>query len=204
MASKGEEKPELVGSKQGIVSVTKAKHDQIVLVLRVVAFLATASATIVMGLNQETKTLLVGTIGTTPIRATLKAKFQHTPAFVFFVVANGLASVYNLVMLGVDVFGRKLDCKGLRLVIISILDMVIVAVVAAGASSAAFMAELGKNGNSHAKWNKICDKFESFCHQGGGALIPSFIALLLLLLISAISIITLHNQKLTSPHATTP
>lgn len=83
MASKGEEKPELVGSKQGIVSVTKAKHDQIVLVLRVVAFLATASATIVMGLNQETKTLLVGTIGTTPIRATLKAKFQHTPAFVY-------------------------------------------------------------------------------------------------------------------------
>ncbi|KAJ9691373.1 hypothetical protein PVL29_013529 [Vitis rotundifolia] len=204
MASVGEGKPELVGSKQGIVSVTKANRDQIVLVLRVVAFMATASATIVMCLNQETKTLLVGTVGSTPITATLKAKFQHTPAFVFFVVANGLASVHNLVMLVVDVFGGKLDCKGLRLVIITILDMVIVAVVAAGACSAAFMAELGKNGNSHAKWNKLCDKFESFCHQGAGALISSFIALLLLLLISAISIITLHNQKLTSPHATTP
>lgn len=77
---------------------------------------------------------------------------------------------------------------------------VMVAVVAAGASSAAFMAELGKNGNSHAKWNKICDKFERFCHHGGGALIPSFIALLLFLLISAISIITLHNQKLATLH----
>lgn len=73
-----------------------------------------------------------------------------------------------------------------------------VAVVAGGVSAAAFLAELGKNGNSHARWDKICDKFDRFCHQAGGALIPSFVALLLFLLISAISIVKLRNQKLSA------
>lgn len=54
----------------------------LLLALRVVAFLATASATLVMALNKETKKLVVATIGSTPITATLTAKFQHTPAFV--------------------------------------------------------------------------------------------------------------------------
>lgn len=51
-------------------------------VLRLVAFLATSSAVVVMALNKETKTLVVATIGTNPITVSLTAKFQHTPAFV--------------------------------------------------------------------------------------------------------------------------
>ena len=39
-------------------------------------------------------------------------------------IANALASVHNLVMLALEIFGGKLDCKGFRLVIITILDMV--------------------------------------------------------------------------------
>ena len=63
------------------------------------------------------------------------------------------------------------------------------ALVSGGANAAAFMAELGKNGNSHARWDKICDKFGTFCDRGGGALIASFTALALMLLISVISIL---------------
>lgn len=55
---------------------------KVVLMLRVMAILATAAATIVMALNKQTKTFVVATIGTTPISATLAAKFHHTPAFV--------------------------------------------------------------------------------------------------------------------------
>jgi hypothetical protein len=43
----------------------------------------------------------------------------------FFVIANGLASIHNLVMIMGDLFGQKLDYKGLRLAMIAILDMVI-------------------------------------------------------------------------------
>lgn len=80
-----------------------------------------------------------------------------------------------------------------------------VALASAGDGAAAFMAELGKNGNSHARWNKICDKFGTYCDRGGGALIASFIGLGLLLVVSVLSIIKLlANQKPTNYHVTLP
>jgi uncharacterized protein (TIGR01569 family) len=48
------------------------------------------------------------------------------------------------------------------------------ALLATGAATAAAMAELGKNGNVHARWNPICDRFGSFCSRGGVALASSF------------------------------
>lgn len=64
------------------LAATSGKSSKILLGLRVLAFLATLSAAIVMGLNKETKTFVVGNVGNTPIKATFTAKFQHTPAFV--------------------------------------------------------------------------------------------------------------------------
>lgn len=60
----------------------KKKKDWVLLSLRVVAFFATASATLVMALNKQTKSFIVGTTGSTTITATLSAKFNQTPAFV--------------------------------------------------------------------------------------------------------------------------
>lgn len=56
--------------------------DRRVVFLRMVSFLGTASATLVMAFSKETKTLVVATIGNTPVRATITAQFQHNPAFV--------------------------------------------------------------------------------------------------------------------------
>ncbi|ESW10539.1 hypothetical protein PHAVU_009G218200 [Phaseolus vulgaris] len=189
MASENGEKVEV-----GLSAVAEAKakkKDWVVLSLRVVAFLATASATLVMALNKQTKSFVVATVGTTPIRASLAAKFNQTPAFVFFVVANANASLHNLVMIAMEVLGPQYDYKGLRLVLIAILDMMAMAVASAGDGAAAFMSELGKNGNSHARWDKICDKFESYCNRSAAALAVSFLGFILLLIISVMSIIKL-------------
>ncbi|KAI4323043.1 hypothetical protein L6164_022680 [Bauhinia variegata] len=67
----------------------------------------------------------------------------------------------------------------------------VVTLASAGDGAATFMSELGKNGNSHARWNKICDKFEPYCNRGGIALITSFIGNILLLIITVMSIIKL-------------
>ncbi|KAE8735714.1 CASP-like protein 1B1 [Hibiscus syriacus] len=165
------------------------------LVLRLLAFLAAAAATLVMVLNKQTKTFVVATIGTTPLKLTLTAKFNHTPAFVFFVMANGLVSIHNLVMIMVDLLRSKLDYKGFRFPMVAILDMLNVALLSGGANAAVFMAELGKNGNSHARWDKICDKFGTYCDRGAGALIASFLALAFMLLVSFISILKLANSS---------
>ncbi|KAG5235844.1 integral membrane family protein [Salix suchowensis] len=189
MGLQHEEKLEL-----GCSSSQPRSRKWVLLTVRVIAFLATATATLVMALNKETKTLVVAMVGSTPIKVTLTAKFQHTPAFVFFVIANAMASFHNLMMIMVELFGQKLDYKGLRLAMIAILDMTTVALISGGASAATFMAEVGKNGNSHARWNKICDKFETFCDRGGVAIIASSAGLLLMLIITAMSIFKLLNK----------
>jgi len=70
------------GEKVEVPETKPKKKDWIVLSLRVVAFLTTASATLVMALNKQTKTFVVANVGNTPIKATLAAKFNQTPAFV--------------------------------------------------------------------------------------------------------------------------
>jgi hypothetical protein len=82
MAQQDGGKPEF-GFNDSTPAVQKrSKEYWVLLLLRLAAFLATASATLVMALNKQTKTLVVATIGNTPLKATLTAKFQHTPAFV--------------------------------------------------------------------------------------------------------------------------
>ena len=68
--------------KSGVGSAVVKPKDWTLFMLRLSSLLATAAATIVMSLNKQTKTLVVATIGSTPIAATLTAKFQHNPAFV--------------------------------------------------------------------------------------------------------------------------
>ncbi|KAM1864431.1 hypothetical protein ACFX14_004642 [Malus domestica] len=178
-----------------LVAVRKLT-DSTIVVLRVVAFLATVSATVVMAMNKETKSIVVATVGTTPLSVTLTAKFQHTPANVYFVIANGIASFHNLFMMAVHFFGdHTFKDKGLQLVMVAILDVMIVALLSSGDGAATFMAQLGKKGNSHAMWNKICDKFEKFCDHAGGAIIASYIGLILLLVITALSIIKLLKRN---------
>ncbi|CAN4081938.1 unnamed protein product [Withania somnifera] len=195
MAQEGNgQKPAVVGENNNITK-PKDYSNWVMPLLRLFAFGATISATLVMALNKQEKTIVIATIGTTPIQATLNAKFHHTPAFVFFVIANGLSSLYNLLMLTSCFIGKKYDYKGLRFYVIGILDMINVALVSSGASSAAFMGQLGKEGNSHARWNKICDKFETFCRHGEGAIIASFIGLLFMIIATSINIIKLKNVQ---------
>lgn len=80
MASRNNEEKVELGFND--VPKTKPKKDWVLLSLRVVAFLATTSATLVMAFNKETKSFVVGINGSTPIKATLVAKLNQTPAFV--------------------------------------------------------------------------------------------------------------------------
>ncbi|KAG2282922.1 hypothetical protein Bca52824_054142 [Brassica carinata] len=188
-----------------VLAATSTKSCKVLLGLRVLAFSATLSAAIVMGLNKETKTFVVGNVGNTPVKATFTAKFQHTPAFVFFVVANAMVSFHNMLMIAVHLFGVKMEFTSFRLLSVAILDMLNVTLISAAANAAAFISEVGKNGNKHARWDKICDRFATYCDHGAGALIAAFAGVVLMLTISAISISRLaHPNKCSSSTAATP
>ncbi|KAL8508256.1 hypothetical protein ACS0TY_018734 [Phlomoides rotata] len=190
-ASEGGVKPEINHDPAPVTCGSKV--NLMIIGLRLLAFCSTLSATLVMALNKQTRTIVVATIGSVPIQATLTAKFQDTPANVFFVIANGNATLHNLVMLVLTFVGPKIHFKGLVPLAIPVLDLLNVAIVSGGASAAAFMGQLGRNGNSHARWNKICDKFETYCDRSGGAIIASFVGVMLITVTCSISIIRLRN-----------
>ncbi|KAL5716320.1 hypothetical protein ACHQM5_018033 [Ranunculus cassubicifolius] len=192
MAQESGVKKEVISSRG---SQQKMSRNWVILILRMLALGGTVSATLVMALNKQEKTFTLGTIGTTPITATVTAKFQHTPAFVFFVVVNSIGSLHNLLMLVGDLLVYKFDFRGLRLLTVTVLDMGTVALLSAGSGAAAFMAALGKNGNSHARWNKICDRFGTYCDHGAGALIAAFLGIVFLMMINALSIIALYKKS---------
>ncbi|WOK97089.1 CASP-like protein 1B1 [Canna indica] len=149
--------------------------------IRSASLLATITAAVLMGLNKQTRTITVAIVGTTPVLQSFTATFQQTPAFVYFVVANAAASLYNLVLLVL----RPLLKPKAHDFLLFLLDMVMFALVATGAATAASMAELGKNGNMHARWNPVCDRFEGFCIRGGLAIVASSIGALLLFIMNA-------------------
>lgn len=57
------------------------KPKWVAVLLRSVVVAAMITATLLMELNKQTRTMTVAIIGTTPIFQTFTAKFQHTPAF---------------------------------------------------------------------------------------------------------------------------
>ncbi|KAI3697787.1 hypothetical protein L6452_30884 [Arctium lappa] len=190
MGGEGGEKAE---EKSGCIWRWRLKMVVLILMLRLLALFATAAATLVMALNKQTHTFAVATIGNTPVKITLTAKFQHTPANVMFVIANGVATLHNLLMLAFSFVNDKYNLKGLRFLIVATLDMMTIAVVSGAATAIAFMGELARNGNSHARWNKICDNFERYCDQGSGAMLASYIGILFLMLVNIVNIYELRR-----------
>uniref|UniRef100_A0ACD6A209 Uncharacterized protein n=1 Tax=Avena sativa TaxID=4498 RepID=A0ACD6A209_AVESA len=156
------------------------------ILLRASALSATTVAAVVMGLNRQSYTAVVAIVGTRNLTQTFTTKFKDMPAFVYFVIANAIASLYNLAV--VLVMRRRLvQGRVQHLVLVHMTDMVIMVLLATGAAAAASMAELGKNGNLHAHWNPVCNKFGSFCTRGGVSLVSSFLGVALMLALNLLS-----------------
>lgn len=61
------------------------------------------------------------------------------------------------------------------------------AVLTAGASSAAAIVYLAHNGNTSANWSAICQQYHKFCNHITGSLIGSFVAICVLILLIPLS-----------------
>lgn len=142
-------------------------HRLVTAVLRLAAAAAAGAAAIIMVTSHET-TYLFG--------LELEAKYTHTPAFIFFVAAYGVACAYSLLVLPV-----RPGSAGARLVVMAdvIMGMVLTGAVAATGA----IAEVGRNGNSHAGWLPICGQVQGYCSHVMGALIAGFVALVVYFLI---------------------
>ncbi|XP_020221952.1 CASP-like protein 1E1 isoform X2 [Cajanus cajan] len=131
------------------------------LVLRLLAFVMTLVAAIVIGADKQTAIVSIKLLDSMPpLDLPVTAKWHYLSAFL-----------------------RK--GKGME-ALISVIDALMVALLFSGNGAAIAIGLLGLQGNSHVHWNKVCNVFGKFCHQATLSLFTSLLgstAFLLLLVV---------------------
>ncbi|CAN8275058.1 unnamed protein product [Cochlearia groenlandica] len=157
-------------------------------VLRVVLFAATLSAIVVMTTSKQSKT-----IRGFPIP---DAKFNNSPAFVYFVVALSVACLYSIVSLFATMFACKKPSSSSAIILLTlaIMDVVMVGIVASATGAGGGVAYIGLKGNKEKTWPKICHIYGKFCRHVGSAIAVSLVASIVLVLLSIISVLSLYKK----------
>ncbi|XP_077251676.1 CASP-like protein 1F1 [Tasmannia lanceolata] len=151
--------------------------------LRTLAFGATLAATLVMATAKQAINLFGFHVD---------AKFSYTPAFSFFVGGNAIACAYSLLSLPFIFILNSQGSDPGSYFFVFLLDLIMVVLVMASASSATAIGYVGRYGNSHTGWMAICDQFGMFCDKVMGALVCSFGAIILFFLLT---ILSAHRQR---------
>ncbi|KAH6756182.1 hypothetical protein C2S53_004281 [Perilla frutescens var. hirtella] len=150
-------------------------------VLRIFALALSLTAAVVFGVDKETKTVTVTLAPTLPpTNVPLTSKWQYLSAFVFFEVADAIACGYAAISLILTLIMN--GKKGITMMII-FFDLVMVALLFSGVGAAAAIGFMGYKGNSHVRWNKVCNVFEKFCAQAAAAVGISAVAATVFLLL---------------------
>ncbi|KAI3886326.1 hypothetical protein MKW92_016744 [Papaver armeniacum] len=164
-------------------------------ILRFLAFAATLVAVIVMAVSKQTKSVSVTLLpDLPPISVEAHAKWQYMSANVFFMVVNIAACVYSALSL-ILAIGNRFGSKGLDLGVI-ILDLIILSLLFAANGAAAAVGVLGYYGNSHTRWKKVCNIFDSYCRYAAASIILSLVAALMFVLLLGLAASKLHKRCL--------
>ncbi|KAE8657424.1 hypothetical protein F3Y22_tig00116995pilonHSYRG00083 [Hibiscus syriacus] len=154
-------------------------------VLRFLAAGGTLASAMTMGTAEETVLVSQSIL--------LNAKFSDLPMFTFFVIANSVACAYLVLSLPLSfyhIFRRA--AKKSRLVLVTF-DTAMLALVTAGASTAASIVYLAHEGNANANWSAVCQQLDSFCERTSGSLITSFISAFVLMFVIVSSAIAISH-----------
>ncbi|KAJ8766351.1 hypothetical protein K2173_022410 [Erythroxylum novogranatense] len=180
------------GVESGVV-VRRGDHRSTVdVLLRVLAFALTLTSAIVLGVNKQTKVVSVKLVDTLPaVNVPVVAKWHYLSAFVYLVVANAVACSYAALSTIISL-NRK---KGWCVPFIAILDSLMVAMLFSADGAAVAIGIMGYKGNSHVRWNKVCNNFGRFCGQVAAAAALSLLGSIVFVLIVALTTLRLHRRS---------
>ncbi|KAI3756082.1 hypothetical protein L1987_55895 [Smallanthus sonchifolius] len=160
-------------------------HGLVDVALRVMFFITSLIGIIVMCGSKQTKLIPVAPGLAIP----MSAKFSQSPAFIYFVLALSVACLYSVITCVLSVLlllKPKGSSTGLLFHFL-VLDAIMLAIMASATGAAGAVAYIGFKGNSHTRWNEVCNVFDSFCGHIAGSvslsLLPS-VSLLLLIWLS--------------------
>ncbi|PON54141.1 Casparian strip membrane protein [Parasponia andersonii] len=156
-------------------------------ILRTLASFGTLASAIAMGTTRQTLPFVTRFVR-------FKAVYKDLPTLTFFVIANSVVCGYLVISLPLSFF-HVVKCKVTKSrIILIIFDTVMMALLTAGASSAAAIVNLAHNGNTNANWFAICRQFNSFCQRISGSLIGSFVAVVVFILLIIISAVVISRR----------
>ncbi|CAA0814438.1 Casparian strip membrane protein 3 [Striga hermonthica] len=156
-------------------------------ILRVCALAAALGATAAMGTTNQRLPFFTQF-------SQFQASYNDLPAFTFFVVANAITSGYLVLSLPFSIVAIVRPHAAALKLLLLIFDTVMVAFTTAGAAAAAAIVYLAHNGNSNTNWLAICQQFNNFCQRVSGAVVASFIAVLILIFLVVLSATALRSH----------
>ncbi|XP_010915913.1 CASP-like protein 1F2 [Elaeis guineensis] len=164
-------------SKVEALSLSEAKREErrtkwaTQVVFRSLATTATFAAGLVIIFDEQT-TDIAG--------FTMHADYKSSPAFRFFMIGNFVAAGYGmLALILVSYTGTNW--------LVSFMDLMSMSLVMASAAAATAIGHVGKKGNSHTGWMRVCNYFEKFCNRIEYSIACSYAGFLCLLVVCALS-----------------
>ncbi|KAI3804638.1 hypothetical protein L1987_26339 [Smallanthus sonchifolius] len=168
------------------------KHAVVPTLLRVFLFATAVTGVIVMVTSKETKQIPVAP----GIVISKSAKFSYSPAYVYYVATMSVAALYSFITGMILVLAlMKPGGNSAKLEFhLVMLDSLLLGIVAATTGASGGVAYIGLKGNSHSKWNKICDRYGSYCLHVGASVFLSSTASVTLLLLVWLSVYALYKK----------
>ncbi|XP_076917950.1 CASP-like protein 1 [Bidens hawaiensis] len=153
-------------------------HVVIDVVLRVVLFATALVAVIVMVTSKQTKLIPVAQ----GMTVSMVANFNQSPAFIYYVAALSVACLCGIITGAFALVNLKRGSTKLMFHI-AILDTLLLGILASATGAAGAVGYIGYKGNSHTRWNKVCNVFGTFCGHIAGSVSLSLLPPLALLLL---------------------
>ncbi|KAI3459303.1 hypothetical protein Pfo_015966 [Paulownia fortunei] len=161
-------------------------------VLRFLLFASALVAVVVIVTSKQTQKV---PIQVPPFQASVSAKFNHSPAFIYFVAALSVAGLYSIITTLLSFYALlKPGCCPKLLSHFVIFDVLLLGVVAAATGSAGAVAYIGLKGNSHVGWRKICNVYDEYCKHIGASVAVSLFASIVLAFLILLSVYSLSKK----------
>ncbi|XP_068661075.1 CASP-like protein 1D1 [Aristolochia californica] len=161
--------------------------------LRFLVFASTLTAFLVLVTSKQSEIVTIPVLLLQTVRS---AKFQHSPAFIYLVVAMCVACAYSILTIATSIssiFKPSRPSKSLMLLVF--FDALMAGIVASATGAAGGVAYIGLKGNSHVGWVKICGTFDKFCKHVGSSIALAVFASVLLVLLVMISTYSLYRRS---------
>ncbi|KAM7279512.1 hypothetical protein ACFE04_006646 [Oxalis oulophora] len=161
-------------------------------VLRVLLFAFSLVAVVLMVTSKQTEYVYVAAY---KITLPLAAKFQNSPAFIYFVVALSVAGLYSIItaLASISVIFKPQNSAKFLLQF-AFWDVIVLGIVASATGTAGAVGYIGLKGNEHVSWNKICNTYDKFCRHVGASVLISLLASIILVLLITLSVISLYKK----------